>query len=416
MTASTLSPAEVLAKVGRPAPKGARRFLRWGAVLAVVAGGLTAFVLLRGRADPASAMRFLTQPVKRGDLASTISATGTLEGKDTVTVGAETSGRVHVVHVDFNDMVKAGQVLAEIDPSTIKAALQQARAQLASARANVKSAEATAREAGLAAERTRTLSRDGLVSAQQLETAQAMAERAQAAVETARAQVIVSQAVVDSNQTTLGKTQVRSPIDGVVLSRRVEAGQALVAAMQTPELFVVARSLREMEVTIGIDEADVGRAQVGQQATFTVDAFPGRTFPGVLRSIHNVAVKKDNVVTYEALLAVDNEDLALRPGMTATVTIHTDERHGVLLVPNAALRFEPPSTAKPRGFGPPPHDDTRSALADRTPHVWLLAGGQPVKVIVRRGLTDGVLTEVEAPQLGEGLAVITDAEHGGAAR
>lgn len=419
MNTSSLTQAEVLTKVGRPAPTGARRALRAGLVLLALGAAVAAFFAWRGGADASAAPRFVTQPVKRGDLSSTVSATGALEGKDTVSVGAETSGRVKAVHVDFNDAVKAGQLLAEIDPSSIKAALQQSQAQLAAARANVKNAEATAREAALTAERTKALAADGLVSAQQLEQALAAADRAHASVESAKAQVTVSQATVDSNQTSLDKTQIRSPIDGVVLSRSVEVGQALAAAMQTPELFVVARSLREMEVTIAIDEADVGRTQVGQRATFTVDAYPGRAFVGALRSIHNVAVKKDNVVTYEALLGVDNEDLVLRPGMTATVTIHTDERKGVLLVPNAALRFDPPVQAKPRGFGPPPPPDANAnanARVDHAPHVWVLENGQPVRVVVERGLTDGVLTELRGTALSEGAAVITDAASGGAPR
>lgn len=330
---------EVLTQVGRPVPRGFGRWWRKGLVafaLLLVVG----FVLVRSRSSGPE-MRFLTAPVSRGDLAATVTATGSLRGKDTVIIGAETSGQVKAVHVDFNDRVHVGQLLAEIDPSTIQAALVQAEAQLASARASVKNAEATATEARLAAQRSQALAAEGLIAQQTLEAAVAAADRAVAAVESARAQVVVAQGVVESNRTTLGKTEVRSPIDGIVLSRTVEPGQTVVAAMSTPELFTVARDLRAMEVEIAIDEADVGRTKVGQTARFTVDAWPGRSFTGTLRAIHNVAVIKDNVVTYEARLSVENDELLLRPGMTATVTIETDKRSDVITVPNAALRFSP---------------------------------------------------------------------------
>lgn len=406
------TPEEVLKQVGKPAPKGLARLVKPLAV--VLALGLVAGVVVtRMRAGAGVQVHYITSPVRRGDLAATVTATGTLRGRGTVTVGAETSGRVQAVHVDYNDPVKKGQVLAEIDPAPSKAALAQAKAQLAAARAEVKNADATAAEAKLNAARTRSLAAEGLASQQTLEAALAAADRAAAQAESARAQVIVAQALVESNQTALEKTQVRSPIDGVVLSRDVEVGQALAAAMQTPQLFTLARDLRDMELTIAIDEADVGRTKVGQRATFTVDAWPGRVFPGELTSIRNVAVTNDNVVTYEALLSVSNDELLLRPGMTATVTINTDERKGVLLVPNAALRFSPAVQGPRRvGFGPPGPPPMAPVVVDERPRVYVLRNGQPHEVIVEVGLTDGVHTEVSAKELEEGALVITDAEQG----
>lgn len=407
---SALTQDEVMKQVGSPAKSGKKRTLR---ILAVVGVVLAVALVVAWRLKPsgAQAYKFLTTAVKKGDLDATVTATGTLAGKGTVTVGAETSGRVKAVHADFNDEVKAGQVLAEIDPSTIEAALKQAEAQLLSSQANLKNAEATATEQRLNAERTRTLAADGLASKQTLEAANAAADRAEAAVDQAKAQVVVSRASVDSNKTSLSKTQVRSPIDGVVLSRDVEVGQALVAAMSTPEIFTIARDLKDMEVTINIDEADVGRTRVGQHATFTVDAWPNQRFKGELRSIHNVAVTKDNVVTYEAVLSVDNGELLLRPGMTATVTIAVDRREGVLTVPNAALRFTPPSTNKKSAFDGPP--GASIAPKDDRHRVWVLRDGEPKEVIVETGLTDGIQTEVRG-ELHDGDAVITDAEQRGA--
>jgi HlyD family secretion protein len=318
---------------------------------------------------------------------------------------------VKAVHVDFNAQVKAGQVLVELDPAQLTAALDQSRAQLLAARADVKNREATAIEARLAAERTQALVTDGLASKQALEGAQAAAGRASASVDSARAQVIVSQASVDSNATALSKTQIRSPIDGVVLSRDVEVGQTLAVAMTTPVLFKVARDLREMEVTISIDEADVGHTQSGQQARFNVDAWPGRTFPGELASIHNVAVTRDNVVTYEALLRVRNDESLLRPGMTATVTIETDARKQVLLVPNAALRFRPPEKKKLAAMGPP--EQTGPVVSDVRPRVYVLRNAEPVEQLVEVGLTDGVHTEVRGEGLAERDLVIVDAQQEG---
>lgn len=401
---------EVLAQVGKREPRSAVRLLRPG--LALVALVLVAGTFVwRGRVGAVQPTRFLVTSVTRGDLSSTVTATGTLRGKDTVNVGAEASGRVKAIYVDFNAHVKAGQILAEIDPAPIQANLAQATAKLAAARANVKNAEATAAEAELTAERSRTLAADGLASKQELETAEAAALRSVASMESARAQVIEAQATVHSNQTLLEKTQVRSPIDGVVLSRDVEVGQTLVAAMDTPLLFTVARDLRDMEVKIAIDEADIGQAQVGQKATFTVDAWPARSFDGVLRAIHNVAKTTDNVVTYEALLSVPNGELLLRPGMTATVTIHTAERKGVLLVPNAALRFAPPVESKRPPLSGPPEP---VIVQDERPRVWLLVGGKPVELLVDVGLTDGSQTEIASPQLREGVRVITDSMQVGA--
>jgi HlyD family secretion protein len=361
----------------------------------------------RARASAGPKTTYLTAAVAKGDLAATVSASGTVRGKDTVSVGAETSGRVKAVTVDFNDHVKEGQVLVEIDPAPTKAALSQARAQLLSARADVKNRDATAVEARLTAERTQAMAKEGLASTQQLEAAVAAADRATSAAEAARAQVVVSEASVESNVTALAKTQVRSPIDGVVLERDVEVGQALLAAMNTPVVFKLAKDLTHMEVTVSIDEADVGRTREGQHASFVVDAWPGKTFSAVLSSVHNVAVTKDNVVTYEGLLQVDNADLLLRPGMTATVTIDTDARHGVLLVSNAALRFTPAQTETHTVLAGPPGQST--TVNDGKHRIYVLREGAPKEVVVEVGLTDGTRTEVRGEGFAAGDLAVVDA-------
>lgn len=398
--------AEVLRRIGRPAPRGLRRWLRVIAAAVVVVGAVVGAVIWRVETKTVKKREFVTVKVARGDLAATVTATGTLQGKDTVDVGAEISGKIKALHADYNDAVKKGQVLCEIDPEQPTATRNQAKAQLQAARAEEKSRIASAHEAQLAAERLQRMAKEGLSSDQQLESAVAAAARAAAAVEAAAAQITVAAAALTSAETALAKTTIRSPIDGVVLARRVEMGQTVVAAMQTPVLFTLARDLREMEMTVAIDEADIGQTRVDQGATFTVDAWPGRSFVSRVRDIHNVAVVRDNVVTYEARLDVANEALLLRPGMTATVTIETEARSAVLLVPNMALRFSPPPEPRQSMFGGPPPEPVVDS--DPRPAMWLLRGGVPVQVRLTTGLTDGTTTEISGTEVKEGDLAVVD--------
>ena len=357
-----------------------------------------------------------TQPVRRGNLSATVSATGTLSGMDMVEVGAEISGTIRKIYFDFNDKVKEGDLLCEIDPEQLAAARNQAVAKLSAARASNSSAEATAKETALEAERAQNMARDGLISDQQLQAAVAASERAQAAVESTAADIALSQASLKSSQTSLDKTKIRSPIDGIVLSRNVEVGQTVAASMTTPVLFVLAKDLKRMELTVAVDEADIGRVREGQKATFSVDAYPNRKFSAVLKSLRNLPTTNNNVVTYEAVLDVNNDDLALRPGMTATATIVTEERKQVLLAPNAALRFEPLRTesSAPRGFRlfRPPHRPPGARNPNDQPSgpsgsaVWVLRRGQPERTPVQTGLSDGQFTElIKGPKEGTELVV-----------
>jgi HlyD family secretion protein len=402
---------DVLRDIGKPKSTGMKRVLRILAIAVatvLVVGGV---VVWRMKVSATAPLKYLTTKVTRGDLASTVSATGTLRGKDTVIVGAEISGRMKTVAVDFNDKVTKGQLLAEIDSTLLRANLNQVTAQLASARSELKNRQATALQARLTADRTRALIASGLAPKQQGETAEADAARASAAVESAKSQIIVAVASVASTRTSLGKTEIRSPIDGVVLSRNIDPGQTIAATMSAPELFKLTTDLTQMEITVAIDEADIGRTRQGQRATFVVDAFPDRRFESKVISIHNVAVTKDNVVTYEALLGVRNDGLLLRPGMTATTSIETERRQGVLLVPNAALRFSPATQVKKNMFSGPPGSG-KPTSPDGKPRVWVLRDGSLVEHLVRLGPTDGVNTEVRETQLAEGDAVVTDMEQG----
>jgi HlyD family secretion protein len=275
------------------------------------------------------------------------------------------TGRLTRVLVDVNDEVVAGQVLAEIDPEQLAARAREGRAQLSSATANRVSALASLGEAERKAERIRALHGEGIATGDENETAQAALERARANVGVASAQITVAQANLASAEALLTRAVIRAPIAGIVLSRSVEPGQTVTAGFQTPVLFTLARDLGQLELEVEVDEADIGKVHEGQTASFVVDAYPGRSFASRLLKLHNLPKADATIVTYSAVLAVDNQDRSLRPGMTATASVVTNELRDVLLVDNAALRFEPPRPPMPRrggflpipglgGGGPPP--------------------------------------------------------------
>jgi HlyD family secretion protein len=373
---------------------------------------LAAFFITRKK--PAVGPRFETAEVTKGDLHVTITATGTLSAMNSVPVGAEISGRVIKVNVDFNDKVTVGQILAEIDPLQYRAKRDDATAQLNLAKASRLTAQATEREAQLKAERLRSMKESGLTSVQDLEAAEAALARASASLVSSSAQITSAGASLVAADTNLGKTIIRSPINGVVLERSVEPGQTVTSGLQTPVLFTLATDLSEMRLAIKVDEADVGQVKPGQRASFTVDAYPNRVFDSAVVSVKNMPTTAQNVVTYETRLSVKNDDGLLRPGMTATATIVVDDRKDVLLVPNAALRFVPkPKTASaasakssggfsigslmPRPPGGKSSTSGKSAGSTRgakKPAVFVLNGNQPKRIEVEIGATDGVNTSI----------------------
>ncbi len=377
----------------------------------------------------ANAPTFRTEPAERGELKATVTATGTLDGQDSVEVGAEVTGNISKIYVDFNDRVKAGDILLEINPEVLLANKQSAAARLTAARASYSSAKATAKEAKATVKRVRELAKQGLVSTSDLESAEAAYERSSAQTRSTSADILVAKASLDSAETSLRKATIRAPIDGVVLSRSVELGQTVTASLQTPVLFLLARDLTKMQLSVQIDEADIGRVKEGQPATFTVDAYPKRKFSAHLRSLRNVPTTTDNVVTYEAVLDVENKDLSLRPGMTATAVIVTEHVKDAVLVSNTALRFVPPKDAKapskapslklltrgggrrgggrrPAGSaaptpGKPPADDVEYST------VWILEGQRPKELKVVAGVSDGSMTEIKSG-LEVGAEVVVD--------
>jgi HlyD family secretion protein len=313
---------------------------------ALVAVAAVSVILLRsGDGD----LRYATAAVDRGDIADVVGATGTLQSVTTVQVGSQVSGTIQQLMVDFNSRVQKGQVIARLDPSLFDARLGQAQANLVSARANVERSQAALEDARQKLQRARALSQEDLLPASDLETAQANDRAAAAQVKASQAAVTQAAAAVNQAQVDLGHTVIRAPIDGIVVARNVDVGQTVAASLQAPTLFVIAQDLSQMQVVASIDEADIGRVHTGQKATFRVDSFPEQTFEGRVEQVRLQPTTVQNVVTYSAIISVENPGQRLMPGMTATVSLVSRERPNVLRIPAAALRFRPPETAAGEG-------------------------------------------------------------------
>jgi HlyD family secretion protein len=393
---------------------------------ALIVLGILAFLLLRG-SFKAQVPRYRTETVTRGTLVVTVSATGNLQPTNQVDVGSEISGTVESVLVDDNDRVKKGQVLARLDTSRLEDQVVKDRAAVAAAEAQVRQTEATVAEARANLARQRQvaeLSAGKVPSKAELDTAEASVKRAEANEAGARAAVGQDKATLRSDETNLSKAIIRSPINGIVLKRTVEPGQTVVASLQAPVLFTLAETLSQMELQVDVDEADVGQVRRGQPATFAVDAYPGRRYAARITQVRYGSQTKENVVSYLAVLAVDNRDLSLRPGMTATAEITTAKREGVLQVPNTALRYTPSATSQPEkkkdgrglvGSLMPRPPSTTSAKPKNSSsgngdarQVYVLKNGAPVAISVTIGVTNGRTTEVTSDSLKEGDPVITE--------
>jgi HlyD family secretion protein len=342
-----------------------------------------------------------------------------------VDVGIEVSGTIESVAADYNDEVKVGQVLARLDTTRLEAQAQQNEAALEAARAKVLQAQASVQEAEAQLarlNRVREMSGGKVPSQNDLDTATANLARYKADEESAKASVAQARAALDVTRTDLSKAVIRSPINGVVLVRAVEPGQTVAASFQAPVLLTLAEDLTQMELQVDVDEADIGRVREGQEATFTVDAYPDRAFPARVTQVRFGSQTVDGVVTYKTVLKVDNSGLALRPGMTATAVITVDRRENVLLVPNVALRFAPVAkevTGRSRGGGlvgmllprPPGLNDRKMEEPDtrgKEQRVWTLRSGQLVPLSIITGVTDGVQTEVESGQVEPGTELVTE--------
>ncbi|MEM7356850.1 MAG: efflux RND transporter periplasmic adaptor subunit [Acidobacteriota bacterium] len=407
MSESTLQPNEIDQLLEA---KPRRRQGLWIAGLL----GCAAFAaILFARPEGSGDRRYETVAVERRDLVATVSATGKLEPTDQVDVGSEISGIVARVLVETNDRVATGQILAVIDTTKLEQQAERHRAALLSAEAALAQSQATQTEVetDLARfEEVHRLSEGRVPSRSELDGARAAKLRADAAVEVAAAGVAEAQASLLSSEIDLEKSVIRSPIDGIVLDRRVEPGQTVAASFQAPVLFTIGQDLARMDLTVYVSEADVGQVEAGQKAFFTVDAWPESEFYAVVRKVSFGSLTIENVVSYEAELEVANEDLRLRPGMTATAAIRVAERQDVLVVSNAALRFRPPAAKRPAGgfsLLPQPPVPAHSERDDEAA-IHVLRRGDLVRVAVDEGLSDGRRTEVRAPGLSPGEEVVIE--------
>jgi HlyD family secretion protein len=385
------------------------RWLRRVMVVVVLAAAVGGFLFWRSKTQPPPPARYVTAEVSKGDVIETVQSTGQVKPLTEVQVGAQVSGRITKVYVDFNSRVKAGDLLAEIDPTLFGAQIDTNRAQLAAATASVTRAESNLVTSKQRVERARKLVAEGIGSQAELDTAQGAYDVAVADLAAAKAQVSQISAVLRSSKTNLDYTRIYSPIDGIVINRAIDPGQTVAASFQAPTLFVIAQDLRKMRVLADIDEADVGRLREGMSAEVSVDAFPGESFKGTVSQVRYSPFNVSGVVTYAAVIEVDNPDVKLRPGMTATVTIRSAEAKGVSRLPNAALRYKPsPPTDKE---GKPLPQDPLPALAPGKGRVHVLTdatpGSEKTEVrLVDIGITDGINTELKT-DLGA-VKVVTD--------
>jgi HlyD family secretion protein len=406
---------------------GVGKFKRWAVgVMLILMAGTGAYFWFHH--STANMPQYKTQAAIRGDLTVTVSATGNLAPTGQVDVGSELSGIITRVTVDFNGRVTKGQPLAYLDDTRFVAAVRGSKAALAAAKARMDQANATVVQRQQNLNRLRqagTLSAGKALSPFDLESAQADYDRAQADLASARAAILQAEANLQVDETNLSKTVIVSPINGTVLQRQVDPGQTVAASLQAPVLFTLAEDLTRMELQVDVDEADVGQVREGQAATFTVDAYPDRYFRAHITQVRFGAstihsTQSAGVVTYKTLLAVDNSDLVLRPGMTATADIIVQELQDALLVPNAALRFSPPMQAastQRRGLiatlmpGPlrrASQQRPASAGKSQPSRVWVLQQGQPAPITVATGMTDGTRTVITQGDLQAGTALVVD--------
>lgn len=369
-----------------------KKVLIAGAGILVIVAAVAAFLVFRNKGGET---KYKTEKITRGDITTSVTATGTVNAVTTVLVGTQVSGTIKKIYVDFNSPVKKGQLIAQIDPALFEEQVAQAKANLLAAKANVEKAEATLTDAKRSRERNAALFSKNLIARSDLDTADTNHETAKASVSAAKASVAQADAALRNAQTNLGYTRIVSPVDGTVVSRNVDVGQTVAASFQTPTLFTIAQDLTKMQINTSVDEADIGKVQVGQEVEFTVDAYADITFNGKVGQVRIAPITVQNVVTYDVVVMVDNPDVKLKPGMTANVSITIMEKKDIVRIPNPALRFRPSGVA-------------RTKQLQKDAGVWVLEKGKPKRLPVEIGISDGSFTELVAGELREGQDVITE--------
>ncbi|HNS13847.1 MAG TPA: efflux RND transporter periplasmic adaptor subunit [Syntrophorhabdaceae bacterium] len=412
-----------MAKVLETGPHASSRRTKLYIALAllVVVAAAVIFTVYAGRKS--DAVQYKTEQVRRGDLVVIVTATGTLQPTNKVDVGSELSGTIKSVEVDYNSKVKTGQALARLDTTKLEATIAQSRAALESAKAKVQQAQATVTEtqAKLAQyQKVWDLSGGKVPSRTEMDAAAAAHERAVADAANNAATVSQSQATLNAHLTDLSKSVIKSPINGVVLTRSIEPGQTVAASFTAPVLFTLAEDLTKMDLHVNVDEADIGKVQEGQMATFSVAAYPNRIFEAQITQARYGSSTTSGVVTYETVLKVSNQDLSLRPGMTATADITVKKLENIILIPSAALRFSPPvkqeekaSTGLVGALLPrPPRKGAQqrdgSSAGKQEKSVWALKNGKLTPVSVVIGASNGSATEVTSGDIQPGTEVVTD--------
>jgi HlyD family secretion protein len=335
-------------------------------------------------------IEYRTEPVQRGDITDSVTATGTVNPVTTVLVGTQVSGTIKNIYVDFNSKVRKGQLIAQIDPTFFET-------QLAQARANRDRSEAALRDAERVLNQNKELYARNLVAKNDYDAAVT-------GYDSAKAQLAQSKAALQAAETNLSYTKIYSPVDGIVISRSVDIGQTVAASFQTPTLFTIAQDLTKMQIDTNVAESDIGQVKVGQEVEFSVDAYPDTTFKGKVWQVRRAPITVQNVVTYDVVVQVDNRDQKLMPGMTANVSIVINRKTGILKIANAALRFKP---ERPAGAKTANAESGKKGPSG--PSVWVLENGKPKRTAVTLGITDGVSTEVISGDLKEGQAVIVEA-------
>lgn len=401
-----------------------RRALMIAAVL-VVGLAIGGYVFFNG--ERKAPVRYRTAVVERGPVISLVTATGTINPVVSVQVGTQVSGMIKSLHADFNSVVKAGDVVAVIDPEPFQARRDQAASNLEMARANVARARTEQAQRKRELDRTKSLLAQQFVSQNDVDVAVTNAQGADAQVNVAMAQVKQAEAALNAAELDLKYTTIRSPVNGIVVARNIEVGQTVAASFATPNLFLIALDLTKMQVDTNVSESDIGGITEGKEATFTVDAYPGIPFSGTIRQVRLAPINVQNVVTYNVVVGVDNKDLRLKPGMTANVSIVVAQKDQVLKVPNAALRFTPPKSEHGEsrsGEGKAVKSDgaarvakTAGAPAASSRTIWRQGeNGELVPIAVQTGISDGSATEILSDGVAEGEQVIVGIEQSKSAR
>ncbi len=365
-----------------------------GGILVVIF--ILALVVFKGKGNQPE---YRTEPVTKGDIRATVTATGAVNAVTTVLVGTQVSGTIKNLFVDFNSPVKKRQIIAQIDPSTFEAQVQQAQANLLAAQANLDKSNAALADAKRTFDRNKELFSKNLVPRSDLDTSDTNYETAKAQVNSSKAQIEQAKASLDYAKQNLEYTKIVSPVDGIVISRNVDVGQTVAASFQTPTLFTIAQDLTKMQIDTNVAESDIGVVKLGQEVDFTVDAYPDTTFKGKVWQIRQAPITVQNVVTYDVVIQVNNRDFKLMPGMTANVSIIITTRQDVLRITNAALRFR--LSEKPAGAG-------TSAAEKKGPSVWILENSKPKRTSITPGVSDGSYTEVVSGDLKEGQQLIVE--------